>query len=62
MFYYSTGAIATSEYQLEIQFIPLWWFELLNAFAFTVEIYLFFFMVVGVITIGFGAFIYAINR
>jgi hypothetical protein len=57
-----TGGIATSEYQLEVQFIPLEWLTLLNQFAFAPPIYLFFFFVVGVITIGFGAFMYILNR
>jgi len=56
------GAIATSEYQLEVLVIPLWWYDLLNAFQFDIMIYLIFFVLAGFIAIVSGAFIWGLNR
>jgi hypothetical protein len=56
------GNIATSEYQLEIVFTPLVWFELLNKFEFTADVYMFFFTLVGLISILVAMIVWAINR
>ena len=56
------GNIATSEYQLEIMYTPLVWFELLNKFEFTADVYMFFFTLVGLISILVSMIMWAINR
>jgi hypothetical protein len=40
------------DYTLELEYYPMNWFELLNAFAFDVPVYIAFFFLVGLATIG----------
>jgi hypothetical protein len=56
------GAIATSEYQLEVLFVPLAWFDLLNYFAFSPGIYFLFFLLTGIVCVGLGWSVYILNR
>jgi hypothetical protein len=57
-----TGQVAQSNYQLEIQLNPLVWLDLLNAFAFTVDVYIIFFIVVGMFAMLVSGLIWVINR
>lgn len=56
------GNIASSEYQLEIQFYPLQWYTLLNVFQFTWPIYIIFFFFTGLATIAAAVAVYILNR
>jgi hypothetical protein len=56
------GRIATKEYQLEVEFYPLGWYALLNAFQFTPPIYILFFLFTGLITIIAALMVYVLNR
>ena len=50
----ATDRIASTVYQLQVSWIPLDWFELMNLFQFTVDIYLGFFTLVGLLSIILG--------
>jgi hypothetical protein len=56
------GAIATSEYQLEIVYRPFGWFALLNQFQFDQGIYIIGFILSGLIAIVSGVFVWGLNR
>jgi hypothetical protein len=56
------GNIATSEYQLEILYLPLPWFDLLNLFEFTADVYMFFYTLAGFLSIMVAVGVYTINR
>lgn len=56
------GKIATKEYQLEVRYIPLRWYALLNAFQFTPGIYILFFLLAGVMTVLSAILVYVLNR
>lgn len=56
------GATRDTDYLLQVVFLPLPWFDLLNNFQFTEGIYLLFFVVTGILAIGISAFIWGINR
>eukprot|EP00981_Chlorochromonas_danica_P002026 scaffold413_cov176-Ochromonas_danica.AAC.22 len=58
----STGAVASSEYLLQIFYEALGWFDLLNSFQFTPPIYILIFFLTGMITVGSAAFIWLVNR
>lgn len=58
----STGAVATSDYILQLYYIPLGWLDLLNYFQFTPPIYLFFFFMTGILAVLACAFIWGLNR
>lgn len=47
----ATDKIASNDYSLYVTWNPLSWFELMNLFQFTVDIYLGFFMLVGFVSI-----------
>lgn len=47
----ATDKIASNDYALYVTWNPLSWFELMNLFQFTVDIYLGFFMLVGFVSI-----------
>lgn len=47
----ATDKIASNDYSLYVTWDPLSWFELMNLFQFTVDIYLGFFMLVGFVSI-----------
>jgi len=56
------GVMKTYDYTLQVHFIAMNWFSLLNGFEFTWDVYLGFFTLVGIVTIGVAAMIWSINR
>lgn len=56
------GVVASTEYQLEIFFQPMYWFQLWNSFSFTAPIYFMFFVGTGVVAALTSIFLYIINR
>lgn len=56
------GFVATSEYQLEIRYRALWWISLVNTFQFPQGIYLLFFFITGIFSVGVGSGIWGLNR
>ncbi|KAJ0390126.1 hypothetical protein P43SY_010941 [Pythium insidiosum] len=58
----ATERIASSNYQLFVTWEPLDWFALMNLFQFTVDVYLIFFLLVGLLSIIQGMIIWVINR
>ncbi|TYZ61830.1 hypothetical protein PybrP1_007587 [[Pythium] brassicae (nom. inval.)] len=58
----ATNKLASSDYELQVSLEPLDWFELMNLFQFTPDVYLVFFMLVGVMSILQGLIIWVINR
>lgn len=47
----ATDALASYEYSLLVSWVALDWFDLMNLFQFTVDVYLAFFMLVGLLSI-----------
>lgn len=58
----ATDKIASIEYTLQVSWVALDWFELMNLFQFTVDVYLAFFMLVGLLSILVGFVVWLINR
>jgi hypothetical protein len=57
--YFFSGAL---DYSLEVSFKALNWFSLLNSFAFDLEVYAIFFVVVGIGVVLFAAVFWAFHR
>jgi hypothetical protein len=47
----ATDALASYEYSLLVSWVALDWFDLMNLFQFTVDVYLAFFLLVGLLSI-----------
>ncbi|OWZ22617.1 hypothetical protein PHMEG_0002652 [Phytophthora megakarya] len=58
----ATNLLASNEYTLQVTWEPLDWFELMNLFQFTVDVYLGFFTLVAVASMLLGFIIWIINR
>ncbi|DAZ97950.1 TPA: hypothetical protein N0F65_006375 [Lagenidium giganteum] len=58
----ATQKLASTEYVLQVSWEPLTWFALMNMFQFTVDVYLGFFTLVGILSITEGMIIWIINR
>ncbi|KAG2952313.1 hypothetical protein PC117_g2905 [Phytophthora cactorum] len=58
----ATNLLASKEYTLQVSWEPLNWFELMNLFQFTVDVYLGFFTLVAMASMILGFVIWAINR
>ncbi|KAL7555003.1 hypothetical protein ACHAWF_018580 [Thalassiosira exigua] len=56
------GAIKSQGYDLEIQYYPLGWFDLLNRFEFGGFVYFVFFTLMGIAIGSIGGVVYGINR
>ncbi|KAH7470624.1 Cell death abnormality protein 1 [Phytophthora ramorum] len=58
----ATNQLASKAYTLQVSWEPLNWFELMNLFQFTVDVYLGFFTLVAVASMILGFVIWVINR
>ncbi|GMF11866.1 unnamed protein product [Phytophthora lilii] len=58
----ATNQLASKEYTLQVIWEPLNWFELMNLFQFTVDVYLGFFTLVAMASMILGFIIWVINR
>ncbi|KAE9224791.1 hypothetical protein PF005_g5786 [Phytophthora fragariae] len=58
----ATNQLASKEYTLQVSWEPLNWFELMNLFQFTVDVYLGFFTLVAMASMMLGFVIWVINR
>lgn len=58
----ATNQLASKEYTLQVSWVPLDWFALLNLFQFTVDVYLGFFTLVAVASMLLGFVLWVINR
>ena len=56
------GNIKSQGYDLEIQYYPLAWFDLVNDFEFGGSVYLVFFTFMGLTIFSMGGFVYMMNR
>lgn len=56
------GNLKSFDYTLEIHFFPLNWFHLFNQFEFDTPLYLGFFFLVGVISVGLASIVWAAHR
>lgn len=52
----------SAEYVMELEFNAMDWWALLNQFQFGGDVYLMFFVVIGLMTAAEGAFLYGVNR
>lgn len=59
---WNDARLKTVDYRLEVVFVALDWFDLLNFFQFTWITYMMFFTLVGAVTVAQAALIWAINR
>eukprot|EP00644_Phytophthora_capsici_P017020 jgi/Phyca11/21138/fgenesh1_pg.PHYCAscaffold_83_\ len=58
----ATNLLASKAYTLQVSWEPLKWFELMNLFQFTVDVYLGFFTLVAMASMILGFIIWVINR
>lgn len=56
------GKMKSQNYNLEVHYYPLAWFDLLNRFEFSQSIYFVFYTLMGLIICGIGGFVYGVNR
>uniref|UniRef100_A0A7S2LSA9 IPT/TIG domain-containing protein n=1 Tax=Leptocylindrus danicus TaxID=163516 RepID=A0A7S2LSA9_9STRA len=56
------GNMISFDYTLEVHFFPLNWFHLFNQFEFNVPLYLGFFFLVGVTSVGLASIVWAAHR
>lgn len=56
------GNIKSHQYNLEVHYFSLGWFDLLNRFEFRVSVYFFFFTIIGLAIYSLGGIVYGTNR